>query len=117
MPEIILRRRTVETRTGLGRSTLYQKMAQGEFPRPLRLGPRSVGWRQSDIDAWIAALAPTGTQEGGRGGQFHNTGSRSGADRRRAEGRQHRDKGRIPDNGQLKRPGPNALAHDGEGHG
>lgn len=41
--------------TGLGRSTIYRLMAQNLFPSPMRLGPRAVGWRLSDIDAWSAA--------------------------------------------------------------
>ena len=50
----ILRRQTVEERTGLSRSTLYQYMQDGVFPAPVRLGSRAVGWRESDIQAWIA---------------------------------------------------------------
>ncbi|MFG6433001.1 helix-turn-helix transcriptional regulator [Roseateles sp. LYH14W] len=41
--------------TGLGRTTIYRLMAQNLFPNPVRLGPRAVGWRVSDIDAWSAA--------------------------------------------------------------
>ena len=51
----ILRRRQVEQRTGLARSTLYQYMQDGMFPKPVRLGPRAVGWLASDVDAWIAS--------------------------------------------------------------
>ena len=38
--------------TGLSRSTLYRLIADESFPRPVRLGPRAVAWRRSDIDAW-----------------------------------------------------------------
>lgn len=41
--------------SGLSRATIYKKIAEGGFPPPLRLGARAVGWRLSDIDAWIAA--------------------------------------------------------------
>ena len=51
----ILRRDQVSELTGLARATLYAKIADGTFPRPIRLGSRSVGWRLSDIDEWIAA--------------------------------------------------------------
>lgn len=51
----ILRRRQVEARVGLRRSTLYLRIAQGSFPTPVRLGGRSVGWLASEIDAWISA--------------------------------------------------------------
>ena len=30
-------------------------MTEGRFPKPLRLGRRSVGWRLADIDGWLAA--------------------------------------------------------------
>lgn len=55
MAERILRRPVVETRTGLSRSTIYQWMKEGTFPKPVALGARLVGWRESDIEAWMAA--------------------------------------------------------------
>ena len=53
MTFIILRRPEVERRTGLSRSTLYAMMAEGVFPKPVRLGKRAVGWRESDVLAWL----------------------------------------------------------------
>ena len=50
----ILRRPQVQRRTGLSRSTLYQYMKDGEFPKAIALGPRSVGWLESDISDWIS---------------------------------------------------------------
>jgi len=49
----ILRRPQVEERTGLSRSTIYLFMEKGDFPKPISLGPRSVGWIASEIDRWI----------------------------------------------------------------
>jgi prophage regulatory protein len=49
----ILRRPEVEARTGLSRSTIYLKVAQGVFPRPVSLGPRAVGWVASEVEAWL----------------------------------------------------------------
>lgn len=49
----LLRRREVEARTGLARSTIYDWMKRGEFPKPVKLGARLVAWRESDIDAWL----------------------------------------------------------------
>mgnify|MGYP003632359562 FL=1 len=40
-------------RTGLARSTIYLKISNHEFPKPINLGPRAVGWLESDIDDWI----------------------------------------------------------------
>lgn len=53
MPDRTLRRRDVEARTGLSRSTLYAMMAQGTFPRPVRIGLRAVGWLESEIVVWL----------------------------------------------------------------
>lgn len=53
MAESIQRLPQVEARTGLKRSTIYLNIQQGSFPAPVKLGPRAVGWRESDIDAWI----------------------------------------------------------------
>ena len=31
-------------------------IAAGKFPRAIELGPRSVGWKERDIDAWVETL-------------------------------------------------------------
>jgi len=49
----IKRRPEVEAKTGLSRSTIYEKMKNGTFPKPVKLGPRAVGWLEIEIDAWI----------------------------------------------------------------
>ena len=49
-----LRLPEVKARTALSRSTIYDKISKGKFPRPRRLGLRMVAWYQTDIDAWIA---------------------------------------------------------------
>jgi prophage regulatory protein len=41
--------------TGLGRSTIYAKVSRGNFPRPIKLGERAVGWIDSDVYEWISA--------------------------------------------------------------
>ena len=41
--------------TGLKRSAIYAKIAEGTFPKPIPLGPRAVGWLESDIAAWQTA--------------------------------------------------------------
>lgn len=53
MTDAILRRPDVERITGLSRSTLYAMIAEGDFPKPVRLGKRAVGWREADISAWL----------------------------------------------------------------
>lgn len=51
----ILRRKQVEDRTGLSRSTIYLRVQKGTFPRPVNLGARAVGWLESEIDSWLAS--------------------------------------------------------------
>lgn len=51
----ILRRRQVENRTGLSRSTIYLRIQEGTFPKPINLGERAVGWLENEIEAWLAA--------------------------------------------------------------
>ena len=62
MASAILRLNDVIARTGLSRTVIYRRMAAGTFPRMVELGPRAVGWRESDIEAWIESLA-TKTQQ------------------------------------------------------
>ena len=50
----ILRRKQVEKRTGLSRSTIYLRIHEGTFPRPINLGVRAVGWLENEIEAWLA---------------------------------------------------------------
>lgn len=53
MTKIILRLPTVKIRTGLSRSTIYLRVSTGNFPKPISLGGRAVGWLESDIEQWI----------------------------------------------------------------
>ena len=43
----------VLSRIGMRRSWLFAAVAAGDFPKPLKLGRRAVGWRSQDIDQWI----------------------------------------------------------------
>jgi prophage regulatory protein len=52
-PASILRRPQVEARTGLSRSTIYARIQDGTFPRPILLGTKAVGWISSEIDHWL----------------------------------------------------------------
>lgn len=60
----ILRRTQVEARTGLSRSSIYSRLKPNPkrpgdydptFPKPVSLGAKSVGWVESEIEAWLAA--------------------------------------------------------------
>lgn len=55
----MLRVRQVIERTGLPRSSLYLLIERGEFPRQVKLGPRTVAWVESEIDEWMSARIAT----------------------------------------------------------
>ncbi|WP_405222209.1 helix-turn-helix transcriptional regulator [Lentisalinibacter sediminis] len=49
----------VMARTGLSRSTIYAKISRNEFPPPINLSVRAVGWLADEVDAWIAGKIHT----------------------------------------------------------
>ncbi len=51
----ILRRKQVEARTGLARSTIYDRIKAGTFPAPISLGEKAVGWIESEVNGWLNA--------------------------------------------------------------
>jgi len=52
-PTRFLRLPEVLDRTGLSRSTIYVRLDQDRFPRPVPLGARAVGWIESEVEEWI----------------------------------------------------------------
>ena len=53
MAHTILRLPAVRARTGLSRSTIYLRISEDNFPRPIQLGVRAVGWVESEIEEWL----------------------------------------------------------------
>ena len=53
MHDSILRLPQVKSKTGLSRSTIYSRIAEGSFPKQVNLGGRAVGWLSSDVKNWI----------------------------------------------------------------
>ncbi len=53
MTETILRLKDVTKRTGLSRSSIYEKIRNKEFPKQISLGRRASGWVESQVDTWI----------------------------------------------------------------
>ncbi|MEB5931633.1 AlpA family transcriptional regulator [Pseudomonas mosselii] len=45
--------------TGMGRNTVYTRIKEGTFPKQVKIGPKSVAWRQSEINQWMASLNPS----------------------------------------------------------
>ena len=53
MTHTILRLLAVKARTGLSRSTIYARVSQGSFPKPVSLGARAVGWVEAEVQEWL----------------------------------------------------------------
>lgn len=49
----MLKLKAVKAMTGLSRSTIYDYMAKGQFPRQVKLGERCVAWVENEVVAWI----------------------------------------------------------------
>ena len=49
----IIRLKTVLDRTGLSRSTMYRKIAEGTFPCQVKISIHGAGWRESAVNRWI----------------------------------------------------------------
>lgn len=56
-PTRLLRLPEVSAKTGLPRSTIYRKAAEGTFPRIRKLGERTSAFVEAEVDAWIAGVA------------------------------------------------------------
>jgi prophage regulatory protein len=52
--DAFLRLPAVKSLTGLSRSSIYAKVRAGEFPQPVSIGVRSIGWVESEVQQWIA---------------------------------------------------------------
>ncbi len=52
-----LRRTQVEDMTGLARTTIYRKMNEGAFPRPVHISKGSVRWIEADVLTWMDRLS------------------------------------------------------------
>jgi len=53
MATAILRLPAVKIRTGLSRSTIYLRISEGRFPKPVSLGGRAVGWIEAEMNDWL----------------------------------------------------------------
>ena len=74
MRDRLLKRPEVEAVTGMSRAAIYKQMRVGAFPRPVRISPGAVAWRESEVQEWIGGLqkatelrtgwTPENTEEG-----------------------------------------------------
>ncbi|MEG8052099.1 AlpA family transcriptional regulator [Sphingomonas aerolata] len=49
-----LRLPDVKAETGLGKTSIYQLIRDGQFPKPVKISSRAVAWREGAIEAWKA---------------------------------------------------------------
>ncbi|GFO72989.1 prophage regulatory protein [Bathymodiolus japonicus methanotrophic gill symbiont] len=54
MSHKIVRLPIVKDKSGLSRSTIYLRISKNEFPAPISLGGRAVGWIEEEVDDWVA---------------------------------------------------------------
>lgn len=52
-PDALLQLPTVIALTGLGKTSIYNRIKAGQFPTPIRLGERCVRWRAGEVRAWL----------------------------------------------------------------
>jgi prophage regulatory protein len=55
MTHEIWRKPRVLTAIGMGPTWLHEAVKRGDFPAPVKLGARAVGWRRSDVQVWLEA--------------------------------------------------------------
>ena len=70
----ILRLGEVMRLTGLSKTTIYRRYRDGTIPRPLKLGPQSVGWRRGEILEWLESLPRAGAASGDGGARVRARG-------------------------------------------
>ena len=61
----LLRRKHVQELTGLSSSSLYRKIASGDFPKPVSLGGHAVRWREDELLRWLEERPRAGGEGGG----------------------------------------------------
>jgi len=53
-PSRIVRMKVLLQRLGVGRATVYRWLSQDTtFPKPVPIGPNTIGWVESELDAWL----------------------------------------------------------------
>ncbi|MES2979773.1 MAG: AlpA family phage regulatory protein [Pseudomonadota bacterium] len=63
--DALLRKREVLRLAALSNSSLYALMGEGRFPRPVRIGTRSVRWLEREVQAFIDACVVNRNDAGG----------------------------------------------------
>lgn len=56
--ERLLRRRVILARLGVSRNTLARMVRRGDFPRPIKISKRAIGWYAGDVEHWFDVNRP-----------------------------------------------------------
>lgn len=67
-PSRLLRLPEVREKTGKSTSSIYDAIAAGTFPRPVKVGPRTAAWIEAEVDYWIADRIRERDEDSARGG-------------------------------------------------
>ena len=59
----LIKLKEVKRITSLSRSTIYQAIMDGRFPKPLKTGSRGVAWLEQEVFDWITARPRTGSDQ------------------------------------------------------
>jgi len=57
----LLRMKSVKELIGVSAGTIYKWIGEGTFPKPVRIGERSVRWRLNEVEAWRDGLSARGS--------------------------------------------------------
>lgn len=60
---VLLRLPAVRSRVGLPTSTIYRRIANGTFPKPVKIGAQSVAWVEAEILDWLERCFLTSRQQ------------------------------------------------------
>lgn len=61
---LIIRQKRLAEITGLSRSTIYNLISSGSFPKQISLGKRAVGWLATEVDQWLQERASASRDKG-----------------------------------------------------
>jgi prophage regulatory protein len=70
MNQRLIRLPQVKSMVGLGRSSIYDKIKKGDFPKQIKLG-RSSGWVEAEIQTWISEQIEASRTESPRSFEYH----------------------------------------------
>lgn len=62
MTDQLIRLKKVEEKTALKKSMVYELMARGEFPKPIKIGDRAVAWIEREVNQWVESKIPESRQ-------------------------------------------------------